>query len=76
MLTDTWDLVDPEEKEKQKSNKEKIKARIENQLRIHWDWLKYQEADFVARFLNMIVTQALENKKPAETVEEWKELVL
>lgn len=36
-------------------NLDGVQARIENQLRIHWKWLKNQPHEEVAEFINALV---------------------
>lgn len=39
-----------------------IEARISNQLRIHWNWLKKKNSNFVAEFVNNIINKRVGDK--------------
>jgi hypothetical protein len=41
---------------------ELIMARIRNQLRIHWNWLKNKDADEVGDFIESWIKQAMKKK--------------
>lgn len=49
------------------NKKELIKARISNQLRIHWHWIKKQEHEEVSKFINSIVDTWWEGKPKMKT---------
>ena len=42
---------------------ELIMARVRNQLRIHWNWLKKKDAKEVGDFIEVWVKQAMEKHK-------------
>ena len=42
-----------------KENMDETKARIKNQLRIHWFWLKDKDHEEVSKFVNAIINKKL-----------------
>ena len=39
------------------------KERIQNQLRIHWHWLKDKDYEEVSKFIEVCMNQAIKKKK-------------